>query len=194
MCLLDQENPWEATETPTKRIYRLHLLGAKEGEDSCRNTHHQCHSPACKYSQQRSLKALRKFSGKKESWYLTSFQDKSQVRTPLPFSPLLFSIPHFDRRKGSEMRVHRLRKEVDCWRAKTERTIMFPSLLSIVYSSGDLSWRKGHDLMLIYIFIKDSLLDRNCAFSFLKPASIYYLKSTLNPCDLNQEEIGAQRI
>ena len=110
---------------------------------------------------------------------------RSSKNTPaFPTSPLPHP-SHFDRRAGSEVRVHRLREEVNCWRQKTEKTAMFPSLWSRVRSSVDLIWRKGCNWLLIYIFIKDWLLDENCTFSFLKPASIYYLKSTLNPCDLN---------
>lgn len=63
----DQENRWEANETPTKRIYRLHLLGVEDGEDSWRKMYIQCHSGAFKHSQQRPLKTLRKFRHKKES-------------------------------------------------------------------------------------------------------------------------------
>lgn len=46
-----QESCWEANETPAKRIYRLHLLGAKDREDSWRKVYHQCHCGAFKHSQ-----------------------------------------------------------------------------------------------------------------------------------------------
>lgn len=45
-----QESCWEDNETPAKRIYRLHLLGAKDVEDSWRKVYHQCHSGAFKHS------------------------------------------------------------------------------------------------------------------------------------------------
>lgn len=53
------------------------------------------------------------------------------------------------------MRVHRLREEANSWGRKTDRYTTFLSLLSRVHSAVDWSYRKGCDLMLICIFIKD---------------------------------------
>lgn len=55
------------------------------------------------------------------------------------FSPLPFPLSHFDRRAESEMRVHRLREEVNAWGRKTDRYTTFLSLLSRVHSAVDWS-------------------------------------------------------